>query len=231
MIQDLIFILVTLFMIITVVFITKYRRLLVLAQSEYIKSKTIVSEIVLVFKKRLDIQENLVKQLTHQTDTINFSMVKVANNFKIIEEKVKDLFIKVESNHTNQEYISNIDIIKEEIKTISENQLKLKGHLIEIEKRIENINGEKKGIIIEDEKRTFSKLTETEQIILQLLTNEGAKSAPEVEKKIVKTREHTARLMKKLWQEGYIERDTHRIPYIYRITDNLRKIETDINST
>ena len=41
--------------------------------------------------------------------------------------------------------------------------------------------------------------------------------------KIGKTREHTSRLMKKLWQEGYIERDTNSIPFIYRPTKELEK--------
>ncbi len=37
---------------------------------------------------------------------------------------------------------------------------------------------------------------------------------------------------KKLWQEGYIERDTHLIPYVYRITENLKKIDlTRLNAT
>ena len=49
-------------------------------------------------------------------------------------------------------------------------------------------------------------------------------TAPKVEKKIGKTREHTARLMKKLWQEGYIERDTHRMPFRYRPTKRLKKL-------
>jgi len=47
--------------------------------------------------------------------------------------------------------------------------------------------------------------------------------APKVEKKIRKTREHTARLMKKLWQEEYIERDTNRKPFTYRPTKKLLK--------
>jgi len=70
-----------------------------------------------------------------------------------------------------------------------------------------------------------SKLTETENIVLQFLLSEGPKTAREVEAKIEKTREHTARLMKKLWQEGYVERETHKIPFTYRAAGALRNLE------
>ena len=71
--------------------------------------------------------------------------------------------------------------------------------------------------------KTLFKLTKTEKEILQILITDGAKTAPEIERTIKKTREHTSRLMKKLWQEGYIERDTNSIPFIYRPTKELEK--------
>jgi DNA-binding MarR family transcriptional regulator len=74
-----------------------------------------------------------------------------------------------------------------------------------------------------EEKGASLELTETENQIIQFLLIEGPKTAPEVERKIEKTREHTARLMKKLWQEGFIERDTHRIPFVYRVNEKLKE--------
>ena len=34
-----------------------------------------------------------------------------------------------------------------------------------------------------------------------------------------RSREHTSRLMKKLFQDGYVERNTRTKPYTYSITD------------
>jgi DNA-binding Lrp family transcriptional regulator len=61
-------------------------------------------------------------------------------------------------------------------------------------------------------------LTKTEKKILEVLNTDGPKTAPEIVKIVQKTREHTSRLMKKLWLEGYIEREVHVIPYVYRPT-------------
>jgi tRNA G46 methylase TrmB len=38
------------------------------------------------------------------------------------------------------------------------------------------------------------------------------------------TREHTARLMKKLYQGGYLERRTDKAPYAYRVKEEMLKI-------
>ena len=59
--------------------------------------------------------------------------------------------------------------------------------------------------------------------IIKILLLVGSKTAPKIMGEISKTREHTSRLMKKLWQEGYIERDTNSIPFIYRPTKELKK--------
>jgi DNA-binding IclR family transcriptional regulator len=59
---------------------------------------------------------------------------------------------------------------------------------------------------------------------LEILAEEGEKTAPEIKDRIKLTREHTARLMKKLYEEGYLERDSGKIPYAYRIKEEMLKI-------
>lgn len=65
--------------------------------------------------------------------------------------------------------------------------------------------------------------TPTELQVLTSLANEGPKSAPEIGKVIGRSREHTARLMKKLYEEGYIRRDQTRVPFRYSVVDRLRQ--------
>ena len=72
-----------------------------------------------------------------------------------------------------------------------------------------------------DQDTNFVKLTRTERQVIHILLSEGAKTAPMIMKAIGKTREHTSRLMKKLWQEGFIERDTNSMPFTYRPTKEL----------
>ena len=64
--------------------------------------------------------------------------------------------------------------------------------------------------------------TPTELQVLTLLSNEGPKSAPEIGRFVGRSREHTARLMKKLFDEGYVRRDQTRIPFRYSTVERVR---------
>ena len=65
--------------------------------------------------------------------------------------------------------------------------------------------------------------TPTELQVLTLLANEGPKSAPEIGLVVGRSREHTARLMKKLYEEGYIRRDQTRIPFRYSLVERVKR--------
>lgn len=54
--------------------------------------------------------------------------------------------------------------------------------------------------------------------VLKLLL-EGSKTARQIESVIGRSREHTARLMKKLFEMGYVSRDMTSKPYTYTITE------------
>ncbi|OHE55218.1 MAG: hypothetical protein A3K61_01690 [Thaumarchaeota archaeon RBG_16_49_8] len=60
-------------------------------------------------------------------------------------------------------------------------------------------------------------LTETEQEILRQISVRNL-TTKELQSSLGKTREHTARLLKKLFDAGYIERDQSTKPYSYRLT-------------
>src|SRR5438093_7929606 len=65
--------------------------------------------------------------------------------------------------------------------------------------------------------------TPTELQVLTLLANEGPKSAPEIDQVVGCSTEHTARLMKKLYDEGYIRRDQTRIPFRYSLVERVKQ--------
>lgn len=68
----------------------------------------------------------------------------------------------------------------------------------------------------------LASLTATERTTLEILRAEGAKGAPELGKRLKKSREHTSRLMKKLYMEGYVSRESNRAPFRYRLNDVVR---------
>jgi CRP-like cAMP-binding protein len=65
--------------------------------------------------------------------------------------------------------------------------------------------------------------TPTELQVLTMLANEGPKSAPEIGRVLGRSREHTARLMKKLFEEGYVRRDQTRIPFRYSLVERVKQ--------
>ena len=65
-------------------------------------------------------------------------------------------------------------------------------------------------------------LTPTERETLEILSREGPKAAPELGKRLRKSREHASRLMKKLYLEGYVDRESNRAPFRYRLTETVR---------
>ena len=67
----------------------------------------------------------------------------------------------------------------------------------------------------------LERLTATERETLQIL-KEGPLHAPELGRRVNKSREHMARLMKRLYLEGYVDRETEQPPFRYKLNDKLR---------
>ena len=72
--------------------------------------------------------------------------------------------------------------------------------------------------------RALAPLTPTELKVLEILSTEGDKTVREIRSRIGLTREHTGRLMKSLYDKGYVERRTDRIPYVYRIKKEMEEM-------
>ncbi|MCV0430768.1 winged helix DNA-binding protein [Nitrosopumilus sp.] len=61
--------------------------------------------------------------------------------------------------------------------------------------------------------------------VLHLITNK-AMTSRDIQVTLKKSREHTSRLMKKLFEDGYVERNTESKPYTYSITKKgIAKVE------
>ena len=72
------------------------------------------------------------------------------------------------------------------------------------------------------EEDVLQSLTETELKVLEVIQELGEASGPDVQKVIGKTREHTARLLKKLYEKGFIDRNTSSIPYRYSLRKEVQ---------
>lgn len=66
-------------------------------------------------------------------------------------------------------------------------------------------------------------LAPTERGALMRLLQTGPMSAPQLRDAVGRSREHTARLMKKLFDAGYVERDSNAIPFRYKLSPWVEK--------
>ena len=68
--------------------------------------------------------------------------------------------------------------------------------------------------------------------VLHLITNK-AMTSRDIQITLKKSREHTSRLMKKLFEEGLVQRNTESKPYTYSITEKgIAKVgEVETNPT
>lgn len=75
----------------------------------------------------------------------------------------------------------------------------------------------------------IQQITETEMEVLKMIVDLGEGTVPEIKDVIGKTREHTARLLKKLYEKGYIDRNTSGMPYRYSIRKEIRELILEQN--
>ena len=128
-----------------------------------------------------------------------------------------------------EEVLKRVNETDEKLRDVITSQEKLTKKVLSMEERERQppplIPEEKvEAVIPIKREKAFAPLTETELSVLEILTVEGPKTAPEIKERIKLSREHTARLMKKLYEEGYLERDTNKIPFKYRVKKEMEKL-------
>jgi uncharacterized protein YoxC len=75
----------------------------------------------------------------------------------------------------------------------------------------------------------LQELTETELEVLKMIVDSNEGTVPEIKEQINKTREHTARLLKKLYDKGFIDRNTSNMPYRYSIRKEIKELIMEQN--
>ena len=194
------------------------------AKKEYDVAKQLVSNIVLTFRKRIDEQNKKVDNILYDVEELQSSIEKRKIKENKFQDNINDIIKSMTSVFTiNKKLVDNLIIINtkvDELKTTD----KILYNSLESFKKEQKESLQKPILNLPpDQRKSFVKLTRTERQIINILLSEGSKTAPKIMEELNKTREHTSRLMKKLWQEGYIERDTNSIPFIYRPTKELKK--------
>ncbi len=70
----------------------------------------------------------------------------------------------------------------------------------------------------------LAQLTETELRALKKIAELGEGAVPEIKEHLGTTREHTARMLKKLYESGFVDRITNAMPYRYSVRKEIRDL-------
>jgi len=204
-----------------------YRRIRTLRQ-EYERARGVVEDIVVGVDSQFRRQKDRVLFVAQKIESASLENRKVVKKVEEYEGRLTDLTkLMGDVPQIEERFSGQLKEMRSEVEGIKASQDKVMQKIVEIEKiRQEVYVPEMKieaAIPIKREK-ALAPLTETELMVLETIGREGEKTAPEIREKIGFTREHTARLMKKLYKDGYLERDTHKMPYIYRLKEEMQKI-------
>ena len=224
---------------------TEYYKQIRKAQKQYKKSKNIIENIVLSFNRELKREATRVEAVAYKVDgTLSKSETNIKRIEKL-EKTISPIIGKIESSFGNNEnIIVKTSSLENKIQSIDEINKSFKNRITSLEEKISKLTEVEEKISKLTElpdiksntvipirrEKAMSAITETEIKVLELLSNEGGKTAPEIKNRINLSREHTARLMKKLYEKGYLERETGKIPFIYKIKEEMENILNNKNN-
>ncbi len=226
---DLLLMVTILLLLATIVTVVMYNKLLKRVHKEYEKAKDIVEEIVISFNRQIQELGNRLNLTDYKTEGFLSKFEKIEKkaqgqdqHLALVSAKVEDL-LKVDHKVASQ--IKSMNKRFEEVTVKQEKIMKKIQEIEKVEYRVPAVTEAKIEAVIPIRKeKALAPLTETELSVLNILAIEGAKTAPEIRDRIKLTREHTARLMKKLYEAGYLERDTQKMPYAYRVKKEMMRI-------
>ena len=204
-----------------------YRRILALRQ-EYDSAKGVVNDIVVDVGSEFRRQKDRFLFVAQKIENVSLENKKVTEKVEEYGGRLTDLTqLMADVPHIEERVSGQLKEMRNEVEGIKEAQDRVMKKLVDIEKIKQRAPAQEfkieAAIPIKKEK-ALEPLTETELSVLETIGKEGEKTAPEIREMIGLTREHTARLMKKLYKDGYLERDTHKMPYMYRLKEEMKKI-------
>jgi hypothetical protein len=200
------------------------------AQKEYEKAKSLVEDIVLSFNRELKREADRLELVTFKVEASASKADASDKKIDVLEGKISPLgeqlttltqTVTQSSNNT----LASMTDLESKLKDIQASQEALKAKIGEFEEQAQRpAEPRPEPVILLKRDKAMASLTDTEIAVLEMLSKEGAKTAPEIKERVQLSREHTARLMKKLYEEGYLERETGKIPFRYSVKKEMGKL-------
>jgi len=226
--SDLLLMVITALLLVTTGASALYYRRIRRAREEYEEAKGVVGDIVISFNRQFQKQEDRLSVATNKTEALSSESEKVVRKLGEYDRRLVNLDDKIEAvSEIEQKLSIQIEEIDKKLDEVKGSQKKALQRIVEVEKtkyKAPAPEAKIEAAIPIKKEKALAPLTETELTVLENLAKEGENTAPEIRERIKLTREHTARLMKKLYEDGYLERDTRKMPYAYHLKEEMLKI-------
>lgn len=213
----------------TVAAAVEYYRQVHRAQREYEKARLAVEDIVLSFNRQFKREGEKLEAIAYKVEAAASRSSNVLNMMEDVGKRVATLEAKSGADsESRQKVIGRLDEVEKRICDVAASHDTVMARITSIEEQAKQLSGFPEtgldAVIPIRRDRAMSRLTETELSVLETLVSEGPKTAPEIKERVKLSREHTARLMKKLYEEGYLERETGKIPFKYSVKKEMEKL-------
>jgi predicted transcriptional regulator len=196
---------------------------------------------VLSFNRELKREADRLELITFKVEGISSKADSSLKKINVVEKRISPFEEQLsainqtvtetltQNNQTNTNLLTGLTGLELKIKDIETTQETLRTKMATVEEQFQKITTAPPEATIEPvmhirRDKAMAALTDTEIAVLEFLSKEGAKTAPEIKEKVQLSREHTARLMKKLYEEGYLEREAGKIPFRYTIKKEMERL-------
>jgi hypothetical protein len=188
----------------------------------YREARQMLSAMVGSLSRRIEQNEVLTRELSEQLQILSASQGRLSVEGENAD-KERLLGFMQDWMENVKRVIEKVDGLQRNLKTVEQEVQEMRARVNQLSvlgKRAVGAPEAPVGVVTEV---TLAKLSPTERGVLELLAG-GAKAAPEIGRLVTKSREHTARLMKSLFEQGFVEREANRQPYEYRLNDKVGEV-------
>jgi len=209
----------------SVVYYRKLRR----AQMEYERARSAVEDIVLSFNRQFKREAEKLESVGYKIESLSSKTEISLTMAEDVSKRMDTVQARVSTDDDGRSQITGrLDEMDKKLRDTLTSQEALTNRVSSLEQQPRQIplspEVSFEGVIPIKREKTMSQLTDTEVSVLEMLASEGPKTAPEIKERVKLSREHTARLMKKLYEEGYLERETGKIPFRYSVKKEMEKL-------
>jgi chromosome segregation ATPase len=210
----------------TVVAAYEYYKQIRKAQKEYEKARDAVEDIVLSFNRALKREADNLEIVAFRVEGMAAKADDSGKRADSVEKKFAPLENSINSMvESNLQVLARLTETETKMRDTEVSQETLKAKITALDEQLQKLTiipeVRSETVIPIRRDKAMAALTDTELAVLEMLSTEGPKTAPEIKERVQLSREHTARLMKKLYEEGYLERETGKIPFKYSVKKEM----------